>query len=64
MSDAATQTAQATLFALQSLAADVHTIAVALRTLSLAPAPGGGIQVGTSAPIQVDVKGEVRPRSA
>ena len=61
MSDSQTT---ATLAALQSIATDVHTIAVALRTLSLAPAPGGGIQVGNNAPLQVQMVGEVRTRSA
>jgi hypothetical protein len=59
-----TDSTDKTLAALQSIATDVHTIAVALRTLSLAPAPGGGIQVGNNEPIKVSIFGEVRTRPA
>lgn len=57
----------ATLVALQSIATDLHTIAVALRTLSLAPAPGGGIAVGSTTPINVKIVefgAELRTRSS
>ena len=51
--------------AMESIAADVHAIAIALHNISIAPTPGGGLQIGPAEqPLKVQIVSEVRTRGA